>query len=82
MPSLLKLTIDGSYMKHCETMHKQLKNINAKTKNNLLKQNDNMEEDEWRERVEILEELAEEYKMIGLNQDASSSDNEDVADDY
>ena len=41
-----------------------------------------MEEDEWRERVEVLEELAEEYKMIGLNQDASSSDNEDVADDY
>jgi hypothetical protein len=44
-----------------------LKTISPKIKQNLLKENDHMEEDEWRERVNILEELAEEYKMIGLN---------------
>ena len=55
MPSLVKLTVDGSYMKYCEKLHKQLKCVSAKIKHNLLAENDNMEEDEWRERVEALE---------------------------
>jgi len=34
------------------------------TKAQLLKENDNMEEDEWREKVYGLKELVEEYKQI------------------
>jgi hypothetical protein len=34
------------------------------TKVHLLRENDNMEEDEWREKVYRLKELVEEYKQI------------------
>ena len=50
---------DGQYLKHVEGLHSKLKNISATTRYNLLRENDNMEEDEWRDRVEQLKTLAE-----------------------
>jgi len=41
-----------------------LKNLTIATKTHLLRENDNMEEDEWREKVYRLKELVEEYKQI------------------
>lgn len=50
----MKLLFDGSYLGHFESMHKKLKCINAKVRQALLRENDNMEEDEWRDKVENL----------------------------
>jgi len=52
MPSMTKLMFDGQYMEHVESLHFNLKNISAVTRYNLLRENDTMEEDEWREKVE------------------------------
>ena len=44
--------LDGRYLQHVEGCYKKLKNISAVTRFNLLRENDNMEEDEWRHKVE------------------------------
>lgn len=60
----MKLLFDGSYMGHVKSLHSSLKNINAKTRYNLLRENDNMEEDEWRDKVENLKNLHESYQTM------------------
>jgi hypothetical protein len=64
MPSLTKLCFDGAYYQHVEEQYKSLKNLSMATKIHLLRENDNMEEDEWREKVYKLKELVEEYKQL------------------
>ena len=56
---MTKLMFDGQYLEHVESLYYNLKNISAVTRYNLLRENDNMEEDEWREKVEQLKNLAE-----------------------
>ena len=81
MPSLTKLTLDGTYLGHVEEQYKKLKCITLKTRQNLLANNDHMEEDDYREKVENLKQLTEAYKMIALGEEPDSE--EDVgSDDY
>lgn len=47
----------------------------------MLRENDNMEEDEWREKVNTLEEMVEGYKSIAMNDEPSDSEGSDN-DDY
>ena len=61
---MTKLNFDGTYHSHVEEQYKALKNLTIATKTHLLRENDNMEEDEWREKVYRLKELVEEYKQI------------------
>jgi hypothetical protein len=68
---MTKLMFDGQYMEHIEKLHYNLKNITAVTRYNLLRENDNMEEDEWREKVEQLKNLAEQFKQMALNEEPS-----------
>jgi len=55
--------------------------VNAKTRYNLLRENDNMEEDEWREKVNNLKEMCEYYKEMALNNEPSN-DSSAGDDDY
>ena len=64
-----------------ETNYKMLKNVSASTRYNLLRENDNMEEDEWRDKVNNLRELNELYKELALN-DEPSNDSSAGEDDY
>jgi hypothetical protein len=84
MPSLTKLNLDGSYLGTIEKMYKGLRNLNLATRSQLLKNNDHMELDEYREKVENLKILMEEYKTIALGEepDSGSSEGNDVDDDY
>ena len=52
------------------------------TKAHLLRENDNMEEDEWREKVYRLKELVEEYKQISQNNDPDDKEDSPSEDDY
>ena len=72
MPSVTKLMFDGHYLKHVEGLHSKLKNISATTRYNLLRENDNMEEDEWRDRVEQLKTLAEQFRELALSDEPSN----------
>lgn len=54
VPCLTKLNLDGSYLGEAERMHKSLKHLRLAVRASLLKENDNMEEDEWREKVNNL----------------------------
>ena len=74
MPSLLKLCFDGQYHDHIQEQYQKLKTINPITKSNLLRENDNMEEDEWREKVYRLKELVEDYKQLAYNNDPDEQD--------
>lgn len=56
-----------------ESQHKMLKNINAKTRYNLLRENDNMEEDEWRDKVNNLKEICEYFREMALNDEPSNN---------
>ena len=77
MPSVTKLMFDGQYLKHVEGLHSKLKNISATTRYNLLRENDNMEEDEWRDRVEQLKTLAEQFRELALSDEPSNESGED-----
>jgi len=44
-----------------------------KTRASLLKENDNMEHDEWKEKVNQLEILCENYRLLALSEEPSSS---------
>ena len=68
-------------MNEIENKYKLLKNVDAKTKYNLLRENDNMEEDEWREKVNNLKEITELYKEIALN-DEPSDNSSNASDEY
>lgn len=73
MPSLTKLLLDGSYLGYCEKIYKNLKCLSMKTRASLLKENDNMEHDEWKEKVNQLEILCENYRLLALSEEPSSS---------
>lgn len=75
-----KLLLDGSYLGEVERMHKELKNLRLTVRASLLKENDNMEEDEWREKVYSLNTLLEAYRSMALSEEPS--DEEDVDDDF
>jgi len=64
-----------------ENNYKLLKNVKASTRFNLLRENDNMEEDEWREKVNNLKELTELYKELAQNNEPSN-DSSVGEDDY
>jgi len=72
---------DGQYMGQMEQNYSSLRNVNAKTRYNLLRENDNMEEDEWRDKVNNLKEICEYYKEMALN-DEPSNDSSAGSDDY
>ena len=72
--------LDGQYLDHIQSCHKKLKFVNAVTRYNLLRENDNMEEDEWRQKVENLKQLVEDYQSIALSDEPSNSS--DGEDDY
>lgn len=84
MPTFTKLCLDGSYLGHVEGLYKNLRNLSLVTRSQLLKSNDNMEEDEYRDKVEILKRLTESYKMIALGEEPDSGESSDngVDDDY
>lgn len=71
MPSLTKLMFDGQYLGHIESLYSNLKHISAVTRYNLLRENDNMEEDEWRDKVDQLKDLAEQFKQLAMNEEPS-----------
>ena len=80
---MLKLLFDGQYLGHIESLKNKLRNVSVKTRYHLLRENDNMEEDEWREKVNILEEMVESYRSIAMNDEPSDSEGSDnVEDDY
>jgi len=72
---------DGQYMGQMEQNYSSLRNVNAKTRYNLLRENDNMEEDEWRDKVNNLKEICEYYKEMALN-DEPSNDSFAGSDNY
>lgn len=76
MPSLSKLSVDGQYLGHVEGVYKNLRNLDLRTRQQLLKNNDNMEEEEYRDKVESLKNLLEAYKMIALGDEPSDEDSE------
>ena len=82
MPALLKLNLDGTYLGHVESLYKQLKHLSLVTRSQLLKNNDNMEYEEYKEKVESLKCLTEAYKMIALGEDPDSGSEENEEDDY
>jgi len=81
MPSLTRLMLDGSYVGEVERMHKALKHVKLAVRANLLKENDHMEEDEWREKVNQLQVLCEAYRSMALSEEPSDGD-ESGDDDY
>ena len=76
MPSLSKLCVDGQYLGHIEGVYKNLRNLDLRTRQQLLKNNDNMEEEEYREKVENLKNLLESYRMIALGDEPSDEDSD------
>lgn len=77
MPSMTRLMLDGCYLGEVERMHKGLKNLKLSVRANLLKENDNMEEDEWREKVHQLQNLVEAYRSMALSEEPSDDEEED-----
>lgn len=71
---------DGQYLGHIEHLHKSLKFLSAKARINLLRENNNMEEDDWREKVHVLKNLAESYRSLALSDEPSDEDSQE--DDY
>lgn len=65
-----------------EEQYKNLKNVKARTRYQLLRENDNMEEDEWREKVNTLKELCEGFKEMALNDEPSNDSSAGEEDDY
>ena len=57
MPTMTKFNLDGSYLGHVEKLYKQLRHIPLAVRSQLLKNNDNMEFDEYKEKIEVLKEL-------------------------
>lgn len=51
-------------------------------KAHFLRENDNMEEDEWREKVYRLKDLVEEYKQLSQNNDPDDNEDSPSDDDY
>ena len=83
MPSVQKLLLDGQYLGHCEESYKRLKTLSSKTRFNLMRENDNMEDDEWREKVHALNVVCEHMRQLALGEDPSLSDGDDSYDyDY
>jgi hypothetical protein len=60
----------------------KLKNIGSKTRYNLLRENNNMEEDEWREKVHNLKNLTEKYKALALSEEPSEESDGGGSDYY
>ena len=81
MPSLTRLMLDGCYLGEVERMYKGLKHLKLAVRANLLKENDNMEEDEWREKVNQLLTLVEAYRSMALSEEPSDDEDEEE-DDY
>lgn len=79
---MTKLCFDGSYYEHVDKQYKALKNMGLATKSHFLRENDNMEEDEWREKVYRLKELVEEYKQLSQNNDPDDNEDSPSDDDY
>ena len=82
MPSLTKLIMDGQYLGHCEDAYKKLKNLSSKQRYNLMRENDCMEEDEWRERVHGLNIVCENLRSLALGEEPSDSGDGDDSYDY
>ena len=80
MPLIMKLLFDGTYMGHVKQLHSKLRNISVKTRYQLLRENDSMEEDEWREKVENLKNMYENYQNMALSNDPDSESEEDDED--
>ena len=80
MPSMTKLMLDGQYLEHIKDCHKKLKHVNPVTRYNLLRENDCMEEEDWRDKVENLKQLMEEFQSLACNEEPSNSS--DGEDDY
>ena len=77
MPAMLKLNLDGTYHGHIESLYKQMRNLPLVTRSQLLKNNDHMEYEEYKEKVESLKYLTEAYKMISLGEDPDSDEDEE-----
>lgn len=77
MPSLTRLMLDGCYLGEVERMYKSLKFLKMSVRANLLKENDNMEEDDWREKVNSLLTLLEAYKSMALSEEPSDDEEDD-----
>mmetsp|Transcript_14952 Transcript_14952/g.25453 ORF Transcript_14952/g.25453 Transcript_14952/m.25453 type:complete len:504 (-) Transcript_14952:21-1532(-) len=80
MPSLQRLMLDGRYLGHCEKLHSRLKNLSMKTRFNLLRENSNMEEDDWRDKVYRLNEICETHMSLAVGDEPSDQGDDD--DDY
>ena len=80
LPTLTKLCLDGSYLGTVENCLRSCKNLTKKTRLQLLKEQD-MEEDDWFERIGNLRELVESYKAIALSDEPDDDENESD-DDY
>ena len=76
----MKLNLDGTYHDHIESQYKKLKNLKLVVRQQLLKSNDDMEFDEYREKVEVLKQLVEAYKVIRDGEEPGSQTESE--DDY
>lgn len=74
---MTRLMLDGSYLGEVERMHKALKNLKLSVRANLLKENDNMDEDEWRDKVHQLHNLVEAYRSMALSEEPSDEEDEE-----
>jgi hypothetical protein len=54
MASLMKLSLDGSYSEHVDKEYKKLRNLDLKTRSQLLANNDHLEFEDYKEKVENL----------------------------
>jgi hypothetical protein len=83
MASLLKLSLDGSYSEYVDKEYKKLRNLDLKTRSQLLANNDHLEFEDYKEKVENLKKLSEEFKMMALGEEPDSEESEEIVnDDY
>ena len=74
LPSLAKLNLDGQYLGHIEDLYKGLRNLDGKTRAQLLKNNDHMEEDDYRGHVENLKGIQEKFRSMALGDEPDQSE--------
>ena len=73
---MTRLSLDGNYLTHIESLWKQPKHLSAKARIQLLRENNYMEEDDWREKVNNLHELTEAYRNLALSDEPSDEDSD------
>ena len=82
IPTLTRLSLDGSYLGEVHQAWSRLRNIRPALKMQLLRDNNFLEEDELKEIVENLSNLSEEYRNITVGLDGEDDDDLPSDNDY